>query len=210
MKENLTLVLLRHGQSEGNVRGIYQGQADFPLTSHGRAQARALAARWLAEKQRFDRIFASPLRRARETAEIIGQALNVSPEFCTLLMERDNGSLQGRHPDDPDWTPEDALPWGPYEERHPGAESDWQLFLRAGRVLQAMMQRPAGRYLLVSHGGLLIQLTHAILGLTPHGRQGVVFRFGNTGFVVFTYSYAKNVWQVHFSDVAHLNGLEDG
>ncbi len=68
---NYHLTLLRHGESVGNAENRLQGQADFPLTETGRQQAQALAKRWLAEGLTFDRVIASPLKRSRETAEII-------------------------------------------------------------------------------------------------------------------------------------------
>ncbi len=205
-----TLFLLRHGESEGNVRRIYQGQADFPLTERGRAQARALAAHWQAQGQRFDAILASPLSRARETAEIIAAAFDLPVELEPLLMERDNGSRQGRRPSDPDWVPVEDIPPSPYRTAFPAGESDWQLYLRAGQMLHKVMQRPPGRYLLVSHGGFLNQLVHAILGLTPRGLSGPRFRFSNTGFYVFTYAPDEHTWHMHASNLAHLKGGQNG
>jgi len=59
------IVFLRHGESVGNAEDRFQGQADFPLTDKGRAQAKALAERWLVEGVTFDRCISSPLLRAR-------------------------------------------------------------------------------------------------------------------------------------------------
>ena len=69
------ITLLRHGESVGNAESRWQGQAEFPLTDRGRAQANALAARWKVEGVRFDHIISSPLERARETAGIVAGAL---------------------------------------------------------------------------------------------------------------------------------------
>src|SRR3954452_11777953 len=69
------LLLVRHGQSEWNAVGRWQGQADPPLTELGRAQARA-AARAIGE---LDAVFSSDLRRARETAEVIAECIGVGP-----------------------------------------------------------------------------------------------------------------------------------
>jgi len=86
---------LRHGESVGNAEARWQGQSDFPLTDTGRAQARALAERWKRENQSFDLAIASPLLRAKETAEIIASALNLPIEFDPLWLERDNGEFSG-------------------------------------------------------------------------------------------------------------------
>ncbi len=78
------LTFLRHGQSEGNVRRLFQGQNDYPLTALGRAQAQALAERWQTEERAFDHVIASPLSRAYETAKIVAQALNLPLETDPL------------------------------------------------------------------------------------------------------------------------------
>ena len=64
------ITLLRHGQSVGNIEGRYQGQADFPLTETGVAQAHALAERWRRAGKVFDGVITSPLTRAVETCRI--------------------------------------------------------------------------------------------------------------------------------------------
>ncbi len=125
-------------------------------------------------------------------------------------MERDNGSRRGRTAADPDWVPTEALPRSPFRTVFPNAESDWQLYLRAGQVLHHLLQRPPGRYLLVSHGGLLNHLVLAILGLTPRGTSGPRFRFGNTGFYEFTYSPERHSWYVQASDTGHLQSAKGG
>ncbi len=89
------ICFLRHGESVGNAEARWQGQSDFPLTDTGRAQARALAERWKRENQNFDLAIASPLLRAKETAEIVASALNLPIEFDPLWLERDNGEFSG-------------------------------------------------------------------------------------------------------------------
>lgn len=198
------LVLLRHGESEGNARRIYQGHADFPLTERGREQAKQLALRWRQEGQTFDRVFASPLRRARETAEIVSKALAAPVEYDAIWMERDNGSRDGRDMtlEAPAYTP------APYYASYEGAESDWELFLRAGQALHRLLTLPPGRFLIVSHGGFLNAFMYAVLGLTPHGRTGPRFRFSNTGFAVVTYAPDYHTWYVHkMNDDTHLSDI---
>src|SRR5512147_1502328 len=90
------ITFLRHGESTGNVENRLQGLSDFPLSETGRAQARALGERWKAEGVTFDAVVASPLSRARETAEILAAALQI-PEFDLdpLWVERDMGERSG-------------------------------------------------------------------------------------------------------------------
>lgn len=204
-----TLYLLRHGQSEGNRRRIYQGQADFPLTPRGRRQAQALAARWQREALRLDAILSSPLSRARETAEIIAAALQAPLSLDDIWLERSNGSTTGRDLSRPENAPITPMT-NPYQSAYEQAESDWQLFLRAGQALHTLLSRPPGAYLVVSHGGLLNQVVYAILGLTPQGPGGPRFRFANTGFATFSYAPAKHSWYVlGFNDTAHLMPLHE-
>src|SRR5688572_19392365 len=87
------LLLLRHGQSTWNADGRWQGQADPPLSPLGEEQARD-AARRLAPGQ-FSRVLASDLRRARQTAEILADALRLPVEVDPDLREIDVGDWQG-------------------------------------------------------------------------------------------------------------------
>ena len=83
----MTLVLVRHGRTELNARGLLQGRADAPLDELGQRQAARVAARL----GRVDRVTTSPLRRAVETAERLGVEPVVDPRW----IELDYGSLDG-------------------------------------------------------------------------------------------------------------------
>src|SRR3989442_14475718 len=86
------VLLVRHGQSEWNAQGRWQGQADPPLSDLGRAQARA-AARSLGS---VDAVYASDLQRAAETAVIIAEQLGIGPVILDAdLRERDAGDWSG-------------------------------------------------------------------------------------------------------------------
>jgi broad specificity phosphatase PhoE len=198
-------VFLRHGESIGNAESRWQGQSDYALTERGRAQAQALARRWKSEGVRFDLVIASPLVRARETAQIIASAVDARLELDTILVERHIGEMEGltaeevrRRPQPPYVTPYDSIGGE--------GEGDWALFLRAGQALQALLRRPPGSYLIVSHGGLLNQLMNAIVGIAPHvDPSGVRFRFENTAFARVTYYPHQHRWTIDaLNDRAHL------
>ncbi|MDR2686749.1 MAG: histidine phosphatase family protein, partial [Oscillospiraceae bacterium] len=91
----MTLLYLRHGQTDWNARDLVQGRTDIPLNETGRAQARARATELIGYRPPVDVIYASPLKRARETAEIIQSALGVPLYFDNRLMEMRFGRLEG-------------------------------------------------------------------------------------------------------------------
>ncbi len=200
-------VFLRHGESVGNAESRWQGQSDYVLTEKGRTQARLLADRWKSEGMKFDLIITSPLVRAKETAEIIASALGVDVEMETLLMERHIGEMEGLTIEEVRKKPQPSHVT-PYDSIGGEGEGDWALFLRAGQALQALLHRPPGSYLIVSHGGLLNQLMHAIVGIAPHvDPSGVRFRFENTAFARVIYSPHQHRWALDaLNDHAHLHG----
>jgi probable phosphoglycerate mutase len=156
------VLLMRHGQSEWNAIGRWQGQADSPLTDVGRAQARAVAR----SLPPIDAIFASDLSRARESAEIVARELGLGSVVVDPdLRERDAGEWSGLTRDEiheryPGYLPDDRhrafAPDGGKPKRPPGWESDGSLFARGSRALDAIAARVGtGRALAVTHGGLI-------------------------------------------------------
>ena len=88
------LVLIRHGETDWNVEGRYQGQADPPLNARGLEQARKLAR--ALQDVGIDVIYSSPLRRAWQTASVIARALGVPLYAEPRLMEIHQGDWEGR------------------------------------------------------------------------------------------------------------------
>jgi len=105
------LLLIRHGRSTWNAAGRIQGQADPPLDDVGREQARQLGERLLANRPVA--LYTSPLRRATETAGIIGDRLGISPVPDERLKEYDVGDITG-------------LTWEQVVKQHPGVATDWK------------------------------------------------------------------------------------
>ena len=210
-KERFDITFLRHGESVGNAEARWQGQADFPLTEKGRQQAQALAERWLDEKRAFDWILTSPLGRAHETAQIIGSALGLTAETDSIWMERNIGEIAGM-------TGEEVRQRIPHREFvtpftpiiGDEGEGDWELYLRAGKALSGLLRRASGKYLVVSHGGLLNQVMYVVMGTTPHANSsGPRFRFDNTGFAHVIYQPESHRWQIYtVNDHAHWDGKD--
>jgi probable phosphoglycerate mutase len=86
--------LARHGRTAYNHERRFQGQLPVPLDEVGKAQARALAA--LAAEHRFAALWTSPLRRARETADIVAPCIRLEPREDPRLMETDAGDWTDR------------------------------------------------------------------------------------------------------------------
>jgi broad specificity phosphatase PhoE len=148
--------LLRHGQSEWNADGRWQGHGDPPLTELGAAQAREASARLAAA--RIERIVTSDLRRALETAAIVGALLGLATEVDASWRERDIGGWTGftREQIAARW-PEDYARFRSHDAhaRPGGGESDAMLRERAHAALASLRARYAGlRVLVVTHRGI--------------------------------------------------------
>lgn len=175
------------------------------MTDLGKAQSRALAERWLSESVIFDQIISSTLSRARQTAEILSSILNFPLEFDAIWMERDIGKIAGLRPKEAAEKYPRPTFMHPFHPIGQSGESQWELYLRAGKALQDLLDRPPGRYLVVSHGGLLNMVLYAILGIVPQANfQGARFRFHNTAFATLTYNPNDHNWRLEgINDQAH-------
>jgi len=199
------ITLVRHGESAGNADNIYQGQQDYPLTDTGRLQARLLGERWQAEGRAFSGIVSSPLLRALETAEIIAHYVPASIELDPNWMERHFGKLSGLTAAQADEQHPRPAYIGLYQPIASTGETQWELYLRAGRAIQDLLSRPPGSYLVVGHGGILNMALHAILGIAPLANyQGPYFHFRNTSFATLSFTPTGHAWRLEgFNDQRH-------
>lgn len=85
---------MRHGETEENARGIFQGQNPGTLSDKGKAQARKMRGK-VAELG-FDAVFCSDLQRCKDTAAIVLEGTGCVPVYTPLLRERDMGDLVGK------------------------------------------------------------------------------------------------------------------
>jgi len=199
-------ILLRHGESTGNAENRHQGQADFPLTEHGLKQTELLAEFWHGQNIQFDQAISSPLTRAKQTAKILSDRLELELNFDPIWMERDNGELAGLTHEQARQIlpPPDFIPL--YQPIANTGESQWELYLRAGAALNQLMKYPPGRYLIISHGGLLNMVMHALVGIVPQPNfQGPNFRFSNTGYTSVRFIPENNNWNIlEHNNTSHL------
>ena len=151
--------LIRHGETEWNAVGRIQGQTDISLNEAGIRQARALAARLKAEDRVWDAVVSSDLKRARETARILADALGIPllpPD--PRIRERSFGLAEGT-------TEEERLRrWGAdWRSRDVGQESDDSVQKRGLAFIADWQARsPEIRLLVVSHGSILAVLLRAL------------------------------------------------
>ncbi|KEG07361.1 phosphoglycerate mutase protein [Trypanosoma grayi] len=150
--------LCRHGQDEDNRDGLLNGRRDLPLTQLGRQQAAAVVQRLQQSGIAYDVILASPLRRADETARIIGAALGVAVTNDNDLLERDFGVLAGKPITEIATYAGDNVLQGDkvlYFLSVEGAETFDDCYARAARLLQRIDAEFTGkRVLLVCHGDI--------------------------------------------------------
>jgi phosphoserine phosphatase len=153
------IILVRHGETEANRRRHFAESDEIPLTEEGRLQARQLALR-LAREFRPAVLLSSRLLRARETREIIARSLDIKTEVIAGIHERDFGCLRG-HPYermaektslDSLYEPFQASMWKPE-----GGESQEDVRLRAGSVLDSLRVRYAEQQVVVVCHGVVIQ-----------------------------------------------------
>jgi broad specificity phosphatase PhoE len=145
-----TFLLARHGETDWNRERRYQGHADTPLNALGREQARGLAERLAGVD--LEAVYASDLRRALETAEIVARSLGLPVVTDEGLREIDVGSWQG-------------LGWEERQQREWDGESKET---HSERVLAALARiahrHPDAAVLVVAHGGTLRRVQEAALG----------------------------------------------
>ncbi|MBN1438573.1 MAG: histidine phosphatase family protein [Anaerolineales bacterium] len=166
---NSVVYLIRHGETEWNVTGRWQGHFDVPLSAAGRAQAARLARRLTEEGVRFDALYSSDLKRAWETAAAIGGALGLAPAAAPALREIDLGRWSGKtraeiaeaYPDE----------WRQLESNVDfprGGGETFAGFLRRvlGWMESAAEKHPGATVCAVTHGGCIRAVLLHALGLT--------------------------------------------
>jgi uncharacterized phosphatase len=189
------ICLVRHGETDWNVAGRLQGREDIPLNAHGRAQARLTGRRLAADE--WDLLVSSPLRRAWETAEIIGEAIGIRqivPE--PALVERDYGRASGlTNAEVRAAFADDAIP---------GRESRDEVRSRSMAALGAILAaNPGKRIVIVAHGGVIRAIVHA---LSDGDHASIASPYGNACLCHLTHDGDR--WQIVAANVVdHLEPL---
>ena len=204
-----TIILCRHGESEGNREARFGGHGPTPLTALGRTQAQATADRLV--RAGVDAIYSSDLVRAQQTADIIAATLGSSYESTPALRERSVGIFTGlsfdeareRFPNE-----YEALLRRDPDSCPPGGETYLQCRARASAFLDdSLVRHPGQRIVLVSHHLALYQLVLHILDVENQANPRFYVRVDNCALHRFE-RYPDGVWQVlALNDGAHLSSV---
>jgi broad specificity phosphatase PhoE len=161
-----TLLLARHGETDWNRDNRFQGNADPPLNEAGRAQAAALAEELAREP--LAAVYSSPLRRAFETAEVIGARHGLEPHPVEALREVDVGAWQGLTRSEIEARfPEQFQRWLAHEQGWEDGESYEEMGTRVVPALVELAARHRGeRILVLSHGGPIRAAIAAASGIS--------------------------------------------
>lgn len=200
----MRLFLVRHGESEGNARRVFQGRLDYGLTPRGELQARSLAGR--LSGMEVVHFATSPQRRARLTAEILGSTLGRTAVPLPELSEYDIGEPSGltvaevreRYPG--------ILEAQRRGERveFPGEEGRAQFQSRVRRALDFLTAFD-GDVVAVTHGGVVSAVCHMVTGVDLV-RRGV-FHVGNCSLTVIERDRRGRLVLARHNDGCHLDGL---
>lgn len=162
----IDLTVVRHAESEHNKSGVYAGKFDSDLSADGKTDAETFAKDFTGD---FDVIITSPLKRTRQTAEILNKTLQLKLETNDLLVERDYGNLEG-------------LTWEEFEQKFPEeaaknfehyqpaldkGETIAQVEARVDKFLDWLKQSGYKKPLIVTSAGVMRILERKLSKLTP-------------------------------------------
>lgn len=200
------IIIIRHGQAENNVDSGRGGWSDPSLTEHGREQVTQLAKRLQTELEGVDfKLYSSVSKRAHETAEIIGEALGVTPVIETDLQEYRTGL-------DPGVTREQAQAftndlvhpikdWRPYKD----GESFSEIFTRATKVMTKITGESEGVLLIVSHQWFIDKIICWWLGFTVDDINPITFLTANASISILSITKYDEKTLERLNDTLHLH-----
>lgn len=172
----MILLCVRHGETTYNAQGRIQGQLDTPLSPLGHLQSQALAT--ALARLPIEAVYASPLRRAMDTAVPIAEAAGLAVRADDRLKELHAGVFQDLLPEEMERRyPLDAARWRSLDPdfRIPGGESRRDLAERGLAAIEAIRGTGHAYAVVVSHGGLLTAVLKALLGVPPDRHPFMLF-----------------------------------
>jgi len=199
------LTLIRHGVTQWNLTGQFQGHTDIPLSPEGMEQARALAKHLRTSKHKVDYIYSSPLKRALETAQIVypERTIETDSRLKELNFGIFEGSTQAENEQHKAW---DEWHANPFERRAPGGESYADLMGRAAEWLETLPKD--ANSVAFAHAGTIRMLISHVLGLdAPRWRKRIFLR--HTGMTRILFKGNESIIE-RVNDTRHLstNGID--
>jgi len=165
--EGTLIILVRHGECEGNIKGIFRGRTDFPLNERGLIQAQDLSRE--LKKFPLKHIYTSTLSRARQTAEAIGQECGIEVKVEERFNNIELGSWEGRFKKEiAQEYPKEWELWvnNPEKLKVKGMETLYDVQKRTKACLDSLVSQHNGEVLVVvSHRAVLKPLIAACLNI---------------------------------------------
>ena len=206
------LILIRHGHAEHLDGDLTGGWTDTRLTELGRRQSKALASRLSIELEGFEcSILCSDLRRAHETATIVGEALGVEPIKTRELREINNGIARGMTKEEAAMHFSEPVPplldWRAY----PGAETWREFYGRVSSYMDSLDIGDDGLLIIVAHGGTIVQIVNWWLRLDLETLASVFYETAPASITVLKVNSLGDRTIERLNDAAHLHaeGLHD-
>lgn len=167
----MEIVFVRHGETDSNKRSAYLGWTDVVLNEKGLQQA--CEVREKLAGQRFTAFYTSPLKRARKTAFIINESLNMKIDFSKDIMERNFGIFEDLNYNEiREKYPKQFRSWINDQENYviEGGESQYQTHKRiTGFIDRLVAENSSGSFLIVSHLGSIREMLAHLLGMGMMG-----------------------------------------
>jgi broad specificity phosphatase PhoE len=203
-----TLVLVRHGVTDWNREGRFQGHLDPPLSSAGREEGALVAARLADDPAlRPTVLLSSTLARASQTADAIARACGVEVTADRRLMELGQGEWEGRtHAQLAVDDAERYRQWRAGERIPPGAEPVEAALRRVAAAVDELPRLGDGPACIVSHGGTLRLLAQTVLELDPE--RAWALDVDNASLSVCTRLDGGGWRVVRWNDTRHLLGRQ--
>ena len=207
MSNTTEVTLIRHGETEWNLSGRWQGHADSPLSERGVAQAEALGVRMKSAD--FDFFYSSDLERAMHTSRLVGASSGWEAIPREELRERDLGVLEGL-------TTEEMLECEPEVYRSfrndgpeyvpPGGESFKQFYERCANAVEQISSAHKGSKIgVVAHGGVLGAFFRYAMNIPLEAERNYVLLNCSLN----RFEKKETGWSLlSWGDVAHLEGMD--
>jgi broad specificity phosphatase PhoE len=177
-----SVTLVRHGETEWSASGRHTGRTDIPLSAEGERRARDLRER--LKGATFDRVFTSPLARARRTCELAGFSARAKAD--PDLVEWNYGDYEGRKTSE---ILKERPGWLLFRDGCPNGEQPADVGARADRVI-ARLRAAETPAIVFSSGHILRVLAARWLGLAPS--EGRLFMLGTASVSILGYEHDKN------------------